>query len=314
MKNFLKPFFEGKNRFVQILFLLLFIVGGSLIFTALGELICYLCFHTMYMYEASNPAAYIRIVQIFSSVGTFLVPALLFSYCQDKQWFHYNALDHKPHNLLIDTVLVLSIVIIPVVALIAQWNQAIKLPDSMANVTAWMQKSENAAEAIVKMMTAEHSYNVLIINVFVMALVPAICEEFIFQGTIQVFLTQWIKKPHAAIWITALIFSIIHFEFNGFFPRLLLGAYLGYLFYWSRSLWLPILAHFLHNALSVIIDFTFQGRGINIDNVNITDIHGALPLVLTCTLMTIMGLVFMWRIQKDVNEGKIPQGGNNRKI
>lgn len=312
--KFSKPFFEGKNRFVQILFLLVFVLGGVLIFSALGELIAYLVYHTLTISEAPNPGGFVRISQTFSSIGLFLIPSLLFAYGQDKQWFHYNALDQKPHNLLIDAVLLLSIAILPVVALLSQWNQSIQLPDSMANMSAWMKKTEETATQLMSYMTTAHTYPVLFLNLFVMAILPAICEEFMFQGTIQVFLTKWIKKPHVAIWLTAVIFSFIHFEFNGFIPRLLLGAYLGYLFYWSKSLWLPILAHFLHNALSVLIDFTFQGRGINVDDVKFTSVHGAIPLVITCALMTIMGLVFMWRIQRDVNEGKIPKGGNNRKI
>jgi hypothetical protein len=52
----------------------------------------------------------------------------------------------------------------------------------------------------------------------------------------------------------------MHLQFYGFLPRMLLGAALGYLFVWSGSLWVPILAHFANNALALILIF-FMTRG-----------------------------------------------------
>lgn len=312
--DFIRPFFEGKNRFVQILFLLLFMLGGALIFNALGQLIVLIAYPDSNLNEALNSPGYLRLTQILSSIGLFLMPALLFAYCHDKKWFTYNALDTKPHFLLVNMVLLLSLTLLPLVALLSQWNQAVKFPDALSRLEHQFQSWEAAAERIQSILMMKHTYPTLIANLLVMAVLPALSEELMFQGTIQVFLTDLSKKPHLAVWITALIFSIIHFEFYGFLPRLLLGAYLAYLFYWSRSLWLPILAHFLHNALSILIDFTLQGRGLNTDNIRFTDFRGAVPLVITCTVVTVMGLVFMWRIQKDLKEGKFPTGGNNRKI
>ena len=299
--DFIRPFFEGKNRLLQILFLLLFVVAGTIVFSALGMLVAYAVYHTNSMYEASDPAGYIRLVQAFNSVGMFLVPALMFAYAHDKHWLDYNWGNRKPHYLLVNVTLLLSIVILPVVALLSQWNQAIELPQSLGGLQQWMADLDEQADAIMEMLTTRHTYGTLLVNIVVMAFLPALCEEFMFQGTIQAFLTKWIQKPHLAIWITALIFSIIHFQFSGFIPRLLLGAYLGYLFYWSRSLWLPILAHFLHNALSLLVDFSFQGRGISLDDVKYTDIHGAIPLVISCAVVTFVSLIFMWRTQKELH-------------
>ena len=300
MMKFFKPFLEGKNRFVQLLFLLLFIVVGTIVFSGLGGLIARVVYHTGDMYQASSPGGFVRITQAFASIGMFLVPALLFAYAQDHNWLHYNAGDRKPHYLLVNVTLILSIVILPVVALLSQWNQAIQLPENMSGLQNWMNEMDAQAESIMHTLTVRHDYATLAVNILVMALLPAVCEEFMFQGTIQQFLTKWSNKPHLAIWITALIFSIIHFQFSGFIPRLLLGAYLGYLFYWSRSLWLPVLAHFLHNALSLLIDFTMQGRGIVIDDMKFTDVRGSIPMVVSCALVTVISLIFMWRTQKEL--------------
>mgnify|MGYP002621724451 CR=1 FL=1 len=302
--DFIRPFFEGKNRALQILFLLLFVVAGTTVFSGLGSLIAYGVYHKYNMYEASDPAGFVRITQGFSSVGMFLVPALLFAYAHDRKWLHYNNGDRKPHYLLVNATLLLSIVILPVVALLSQWNEAIELPTSLGPLQQWMADMDAKAEELTTLLTFNHTYGTLLANIFVLALIPALGEEFMFQGTIQAFLNKWTGKHHLAVWITALIFSIIHFQFSGFIPRLLLGAYLGYLFYWSRSLWLPVLAHFLHNTLSLLVDFSFQGRGIDLDELKFTDIHGAVPLVISCSVVTFISLLFLWRTQKELNESE----------
>lgn len=302
--KYIRPFFEGKNRMIQILFLLVFVLAGTIVFSALGQLIAYAVYHTMNMYDASNPAGFIRITQAFGSVGMFLAPALLFAFCQDGKLLSYNDARQKPYYLLVNITLVLSIVIIPLIAAIAQWNESLQLPQSLSRLNEWMRHLDEEASSIMTILTFNHTYGTLIANLFVMALLPALCEEFIFRGTIQQFIFKWSNKPHLAIWVTAVLFSIIHFQFSGFVPRMLLGAYLGYLFYWSRSIWLPFLAHFLHNALSLIIEYTFQGRGIYVDQMNYTEIRGAMPLTVTCGILTAMSLVFMWRVQKEIHYGE----------
>lgn len=300
--DFIRPLFEGKHWIVQIIYLLLFVLFGILVFSGLGNLVNYLAFNTMNMNEAANPAAFVRVSQTFTSVGIFLVPALLFAFCTDKKWFHYNACDQKPHYLLVNVTLLLSIVILPVVAALAGWNESMHLPQSLSKVEAWMQKMEEDASFLMRLMTFKHSYGTLVANIFVLALVPAVCEEFMFQGTIQRFLHKRKLNPHFCIWLTAFIFSTIHLQFFGFIPRFLLGAYLGYLYYWSRSLWLPILAHFLHNALSILVTFTLEGRGVLVDEVKISDMPGSTVMLITCSLVAAMSIVFMWKVQKEFNQ------------
>ena len=284
---------------LQLVVLLLLCVAGAFVFSALGLLVSSAIFHTMDPYSASDSATYIRITQAFSTIGTFLVPALLFAYSQDGKWFHYNKADRRPYYLLVNVTLVLSIVILPIVAILNQWNQALTLPESMSGLEEAMKRLEAKSEDILQLLTFNHTYATLAANLLVLALLPAVCEEFLFQGTLQVFISDKSGKPHLAIWLTAFIFSTIHFQFYGFIPRLLLGAYLGYLFYWSRSLWLPILAHFLHNALSILVEFTLAGRGILTDEMEFTKVKGSIPLLISCAVVTFISLAFMWRIQKD---------------
>ena len=99
----------------------------------------------------------------------------------------------------------------------------------------------------------------LVFNLLVIAIIPAIGEELFFRGYLQQKLIKWNRSPHIGIIITAILFSIIHFQFSGLIPRFILGVLLGYIFYWSSSLWIPIIAHFVNNAQVLIIAYVNKG-------------------------------------------------------
>ena len=96
------------------------------------------------------------------------------------------------------------------------------------------------------------TFGAMLFNLFMIAVLPAIGEEFIFRGVFQKILYNLIKNNHLAVWMTAFIFSAIHLQFYGFIPRLILGLAFGYLFLWSRTIWLPVIAHFVNNAVPTI--------------------------------------------------------------
>jgi hypothetical protein len=288
---------QEKSYWIQLLVLGLFMLGGLLISSALGELVILLIYGTPMMLEASDPVTAIRISQTFVTIGTFLIPSLLFAYCQNRQWFDYNAANRRPPQSMINMVLILSMTLLPVVGMLSSFNQNI-MPQE-GTIAEFMRNLEEAANDILKLVTSQRSSWDLISNIMVFAVLAGICEEFLFQGALQPLMMKWTKNPHVGILLTAFIFSVLHFQFYGFIPRFMLGVYLGYLFYWSRSLWLPILAHILHNALSILIDFTLQGRGIDTDNMQFTDVHGSIPVTIACTLASAMAIVYIWRTYKD---------------
>lgn len=288
---------QQKSYWIQLLVLALFMIGGLLIFSSLGELIILLIYHTPNMLEASDPVTAIRITQMLTTIGAFLIPALLFAYCQDRMWFNYNAANRKPPYSMTNIVLILSITLLPIVGVLSAFNQNI-MPQEGA-VAEFMRNMEEAANHILELVTRQHTTWDLIANLLIFAVLAGVCEEFFFQGALQPLMMRWTKNPHIGILITALIFSALHFQFYGFIPRFVLGVYLGYLFFWSRSLWLPILAHVLHNALSILIDYTLQGRGIDTDNLQFTDVRGSIPTAISCTLVSAMAIVYLWRTYRD---------------
>lgn len=274
-----------------------------MIFNSLSELLVLLIYHESSMLEASDPVTAIRISQSLVTIGSFLVPALLFAYCQDRQWFEYNSANRPAPQSMVTMVLLLSVTLLPVVGALSAFNQNI-MPQEGA-VAEFMRTLEDAANHILELVTGQRSSWDLIANILIFAVLAGICEEFFFQGALQPLLMRWCKNPHIGILLTALIFSALHFQFYGFIPRFLLGVYLGYLFFWSRSLWLPVLAHVLHNALSLMVDYTLQGRGIDTDNLQYTDVSGSIPVAATCALLSAMAIVYLWRIYRDTKANTI---------
>lgn len=115
-----------------------------------------------------------------------------------------------------------------------------------------MQAKEQEMETLVNLLINEVGIIAFISNILVIALLAALTEEFLFRGAIQRIIEKWTANYHIVIWTAAIVFSAIHLQFYGFVPRMLLGAYFGYLLYWTKSIWAPVLAHFINNAVAVI--------------------------------------------------------------
>lgn len=214
--------------------------------------------------ETVGTASSIRFLQTFSSIGTFLAPALLFGFLMTRSWVSYARANVGFTAKQFGIVLVLSVVLLPIVVFLTYLNELIVLPESWA-MTAWMVKMEENANQVLELLTADGSVQTLLVNIVFLAVVPALCEEFLFRGTLQPFFTKWFRNKHVAIIVTAFIFSAIHFQFAGFIPRFVLGIYLGYLLVWSGSLWLPVVAHLLHNSFSLIVNFASIEFGFSLE-------------------------------------------------
>jgi hypothetical protein len=126
---------------------------------------------------------------------------------------------------------------------------------------------ELAREAQEAALININSFSRFIISLLVIALLPAIFEETFFRGGLQNLFARWFKGPWVAIILTAIIFSLIHLSFYGFLVRFALGLVLGFIFYYSGSLWLNILLHFLFNGVQVTALYVMTMKGIKVKNV-----------------------------------------------
>lgn len=201
--------------------------------------------------------------QFMQTTATFLLPPFLMAYLWSQKPMKWLYLDHSiPMKSAIIAVL-LMLVASPGINLLSYLNQQMTLPACFSSIEMWMQQLEEAAAILTEHFLLTDSIGIFIVNILLMALLPAMAEELTFRGVLQHLFTPRTQKstPHIAIWATAVIFSAIHCQFYGFIPRMLLGAVFGYALVWSGSLWLPILMHFTNNALAVVVYFIARKAG-----------------------------------------------------
>ena len=191
-------------------------------------------------------------LQLLQSVATFLLPALAGAYLWSNtpmQWLHLNK---KPSWQEASAAVVIMLLAIPGINLLSAWNQQMVLPEWMSGIEQWMRMQEDAAAQLTEQFLRVDTVGGLLVNIGLMALLPAVGEELTFRGVVQGMFT---RNKHVAIWATAAIFSFVHMQFYGFLPRMLLGAMFGYMLWWTGSLWVPMLMHFVNNCAAVVVAF-----------------------------------------------------------
>lgn len=237
---------------------------------------------------------YLRISQLIQQIFLFLIPACLCAYLFNKSTCTYLKVNKVPHfdHLLVSIFLIFTVQ--PLVSFTSYYNRQLKLPEFMSGIEGWMQQTESNATMLTERMLAGHSIEILIINLFIVAVMAAIVEEFFFRGVLQQIFNKITNNYHWAVWIAAFIFSTVHMQFYGFVPRLLLGALLGYLFVFSGNLWVPVIVHFIHNAAGVILYHFYNGtpQYETIENI------GAKDMWWTALLSLILTVAILWYISK----------------
>lgn len=193
--------------------------------------------------------------QGISSLFTFLLSALLFAHLAHPKPFQYLGLRAPGKNMQAAIVLLVFASFIPIANQIGFWMQQI---DFGAGAKA--QFAHN--EMITKTLLSGTSIQDLFIHLLIFALLPALGEELLFRGVIMRFSYNNSKNIHLAIILSAAIFGIAHGSAYNFFPIMLMGIVLGYIYYLTGSLWLSILAHFLNNALSTLSLFYHNKQSI----------------------------------------------------
>ena len=207
----------------------------------------------------------IMLVQAVSHVFTFLLPSLLFWRWVERKNTRAFYLETRDSWKKIVPIFFLTIVLMPFTGLMAEWNESMKLPEGLSGVEQWMKENESALARLTEFLMSFNSMGELVIAILVIAVIPAIGEEILFRGILQRKLAEHWANIHLAIWVSAAIFSAIHFQFYGFLPRLLLGALFGYLYFWTGRVGMAIFAHFVNNAFTVLLMWANRQKLINID-------------------------------------------------
>jgi len=214
----------------------------------------------------------LKFLQLLNSVGLFLVPAILFSVLFLKNPLRALSLNQPLKFGQIAFILILYFSLIPLINLMVSINGDLSLPQALESVEIWMRAAEDRAKVLTEAFLQMQGSGDLWVNVLLMGLLPAVGEELIFRGIVQSSIVKVSKNHHLGIWVSAFLFSALHFQFFGFLPRMVLGAFFGYLLIWTQSLWAPILAHFLNNTMALLIAYYYGASSLDteIDQVGST--------------------------------------------
>ena len=247
--------------------------------------------------DGSQTTSSLKWLQFLQTLGTFLLPPILCAWMWDAnhhpfRWLRLN----KEANWRVFVVAVLIMICgIPAINLLADLNSRVELPESLDFIEQIFKQQEETAAALTERFLLADNIWQLLVNICLLALLPALAEELTFRGTLQQLLSESrnsLAVRHTAIWISAFIFSAIHIQFYGFIPRMLMGALFGYMFVWTGSLWVPILMHFTNNVVAVVAYYLFDEIGEN--GTNYADTFGAGTTWWIGVLSLILVSVLLW--------------------
>lgn len=256
-------------------------------------------------YDDPKYVAAAKLIQILGSVGTFVVPALLFSYLFAGDIFSYYNFRNPTSTVSMLLVVLMMISIIPFINYMAEINLKMEIP--FRALDQMLRSLEGTAEEMMVAFTATKSIWGLLVNLLMIGVIAAVGEELIFRGVLQRLMIQMVKNSHLAIVITALLFSAFHFQFFSFLPRFVLGLLLGYLMFYGRSIWYPILAHFVNNAMGVIY-YYFNSRGSADDMLEEIGTSTLIPVaaVVSLALFLVFGVLWYYRSAEHVTRSPLP--------
>jgi hypothetical protein len=268
MGDFRSHLFQDEKQplFHLLLLFVVALVGGGLLFlltVVAGNF--FFNIDNVFGYNTAIPGgpnerAFMKYILVSQQITLFVLPSLFLMTIINKSrkpWDH----DFKspPVNEVI-LVILLAFCIFPVTSFTGQLNSQVQLPDWLSGIEKWMVDKEESAEKVIQLVTTPETLSNMVGNIIIIAVLPAFGEELIFRGVLQKILLRVLRSGNASVWITAFIFSSLHLQFFGFLPRFILGLVFGYLFLWSGTLWLPIVAHFVNNAVSVAADYFQSGN------------------------------------------------------
>ncbi len=292
----------NQSERIRSLFILLAVIIGSILIANLlsgGLWSIYGIDITEILEGASldkNERIVFRLGLMINHFGTFLLPAIIYCllFLKDDT-FSFLKLDQKVElkSLVLWGILILFSY--PLIAQLTQWNLAIPLPD-------WMASSQTHAFALLEQTLKMESVLELFISILLVGVLAALGEELIFRGIVQNQLLRVYNNPHIAIILSAIIFGGFHMQFERIIPLSLLGLFLGYSYYYSKSLLVPIILHFINNTFQILSIYfvTRAGEMPAIDEVP------QLPWSLVLSSFFITILLFMWavRMSKEVDESR----------
>jgi uncharacterized protein len=234
-----------------------------------------------------------RYVQVINQIGVFVIPSFLFALLFSDNVLGFLGLKKTPGMFSVIPVVLLMYMLLPAIHELLRINQMMTFPEFLSGVENWMRMAEIRAEQLTLAFLKTETLRGLFVNLIIVAVLASICEELLFRPVLINLLKSWIGNVHVAVILSALIFSAFHLQFFSFLPRFLLGLIFGYLFVWSGSVWLPMLAHFINNASAVLVYFMVDRGAIEIPANEFGSVENPALLVISILLSATL-LVFIF--------------------
>jgi len=255
------------NSLLQILGVLLRLTGIYIIGFSLTFLLFKLVFHI----DLSNVGLLLDsgmstdqkqkllvLVQTIAPLIQFILLPILYILLYKRELYNVFILKSWKVIAFLLLSLFLYFSFLPILEFLVKWNQSWHLPGAYSGLEQEMIRMEERAKEITLLLVNYDTKWGFVVILFTVAILPAIGEELFFRGLLQNEIKNITGNHHFAIWLSALVFSFVHFQFFGFVPRMLLGALFGYAYVWSGNILVPMVLHFLNNASTLIIMHTFK--------------------------------------------------------
>lgn len=271
----------------RLLLLLCFFVAGYVLVSILAAVMI------MVFGQQSTPA--MRILTVLQDIIVFIVPAVGTAMLVTRRPDQLLAVDRRPP--LLPTLIALGTLVasIPAMNLVIHLNESLPLPPEVALTFRDM---ETSAAEMISAVVGPHTIPNLIMTVLIIGIMAGLSEELLFRGCLQRLLRTGGMSAHAAIWIAAAVFSLLHMQFYGFVPRMLLGAFFGYLLWWTGSLWVPVILHITNNTLYLIDEYRAFGTPAAADAAQAPSVAAALG----SAILTGVGLYIIHRITRPADD------------
>lgn len=246
----------------------------------------------IYKFGAASTRA-LRVAAVVQDIFAMIAPAVITAMMVTR--LPAQLLELRGGLRLPTTLLALSVIVVSVPAMncVIQLNESVSFTGSFAPIIDALRSMEENASAMIERLQGNGSWADLIVNILILGVAAGISEELFFRGALQRLMQLGGMKAHTAVWVSAIVFSAVHMQFFGFVPRMLLGAYFGYLLLWSRSIWMPAAAHAFNNTLYVIAQWYYVRHGepeINVNNVGLGSLWpmAAVSLIVTAAIIYVV--------------------------
>lgn len=237
--------------------------------------------------------AHFKWAQLVGAIVSFVLPALLFGYFSSPKALSYIGLQKDVSPVLLMVCVFLLASIQPFVGWLGNLNAKVNFGSMQASLQAAEQRYNRVLDVFLQMKSA----GAMILNLFIMALLPAVGEELFFRGALQKALLRLSSKPWLAILISSLIFALLHGTFFKIVPIFTLGVLLGTVYHITRNLWYTILIHFLNNAIAIMA-FYFSDKNPSIKKFA-TDNFSVPVYAAIVSLLIVIALIYFIKKKSD---------------